>query len=91
MGATSARKARSILRNSEHVIAVEALSAAQGLDLRAPLGPARATNAARELVRKASPHLDEDRSLSAEIQETARLIRDGAIAQAVEDSGVPLA
>ena len=91
MGATSARKARSILRNSEHVIAVEALSAAQGLDLRAPLGPANATNAARELVRKASPHLDEDRSLSAEIQETARLIRDGAIVQTVEDSGVPLA
>jgi histidine ammonia-lyase len=90
MGATSARNARSILHNSEHVIAVELLSAAQGLDLRAPLEPARATSAARQCIRKTSPYLDQDRSLSAEIKEAARLVRDGEIVRAVEEKGVVL-
>src|SRR5690606_13362134 len=39
MGTTSARKARTVLGNLEHVLAVEFLCAAQGLDFRAPLKP----------------------------------------------------
>ncbi|MDQ4025332.1 MAG: histidine ammonia-lyase, partial [Actinomycetota bacterium] len=46
MGATSGRKAAAILANTEHVLAIEALAAAQGLDLRAPLSPASGTAAA---------------------------------------------
>ncbi|HYP21987.1 MAG TPA: histidine ammonia-lyase, partial [Actinomycetota bacterium] len=51
MGATSARKAGSILTNTEHVLAIEAMAAGQGLDLRAPLDPAAGTGAARAAVR----------------------------------------
>ena len=90
MGATSARKARSILANSERVIAVETLAAAQGLDLRVPLEPARGTDAARTLVRKVSPHLDEDRSLAGDIDEVASLIRRGEIIRTVAEKGLEL-
>lgn len=90
MGATSARKARTILAHTERVIAVEAMTAAQGLDLRAPLQPSRATGAARAAVRKLSPYLDEDRSLSEEISALAELVKQGQIQEAVASEGVEL-
>jgi histidine ammonia-lyase len=84
MGATSARKAAAILANTEHVIAIEALSAAQGLDLRGPLEPAPGTGAARAALRAVSPGLDEDRSLSPDITAVRALVRDGSLVTAAE-------
>lgn len=90
MGATSARKATQILANSENVIAIEALAAAQGLDLRDPLQPAPATRAARTLVRNASPMLEEDRQLSGDIAAVGDLVGSGALARAAEEPIGPL-
>lgn len=90
MGATSARKAHSILRNSEHAIAIEALAAAQALDLRAPLQPGPATAAARRAVRLLSPALDDDRPLSEDIAAVRGQILDGSIVTAVEEAIGPL-
>lgn len=84
MGATSGRKAAAILANTEHVIAIEALSAAQALDLRAPLRPAPATAAARASIRAVSAFLDEDRSLSDDMTAVRELIRDGSLVAAAE-------
>ena len=53
MGMTAARHAREVLSNAEVVIALEALVAAQALDLRAPPEPAAATGAARDAIRSA--------------------------------------
>jgi histidine ammonia-lyase len=91
MGATSARKAAAILANTEHVIAIELLGAAQALDLRAPLAPAPATSAARDAVRATSAFVDQDRSLSDDITEIRELIRDGSIVAAAEESAGILA
>lgn len=91
MGATSARKAATILANSEHVIAIEALSAAQALDLRAPLDPGPATAVARAAIRAVSPFVDEDRSLSDDITAIRELVRDGSLVAAAETSAGPLA
>ena len=85
MGATSARKAAGILKNSQRVTAIEALTATQGLDLRAPLRPARSTGAARDLIRKVSPYLDEDRPLFEEIEAVTKLVDDGSLVEAVSD------
>jgi histidine ammonia-lyase len=84
MGATSARKAAAILDNAEHVVAIEALVAAQGLDLRAPLEPAAGTGAARAAVREVSAFLEEDRPLSDEIGRVRELVRSGGLLAAVE-------
>ena len=83
MGATSARKAAQVLENVENVIAIEAMSAAQGLDLRAPLKPAPATGAARSAIRELSPYLDEDRSLAPEIPLVRQAISNGSLLAAV--------
>jgi histidine ammonia-lyase len=79
MGATSARKAAAILANTEHVLAIEAMAASQGLDLRAPLDPAAGTGAARAAVREVSPFLDEDRPLSDEIGAVKDLVSSGRL------------
>ncbi len=78
MGATSARKAATILINSENAIAIELLAAAQGLDLRAPLEPGPATDRVRAAIREISPFLEEDRSLAPDIAAVAEALRAGA-------------
>ncbi|HYX79290.1 MAG TPA: histidine ammonia-lyase [Actinomycetota bacterium] len=84
MGMTSARHAREIMTNAEIVVAIEALAAAQALDLRAPLEPAAATGAARDAVRERVPFLSEDRELAPDIGAATELVRSGALASAVE-------
>jgi len=83
MGMTSARRAAEILSNSEHVLAIEALAAAQGLDLRGD-APAPGTGAARQEVRELSPRLEEDRPLSEDIGAVRRLIAHGELVDAAE-------
>ena len=90
MGMTAARKAVQIATNSERAIAVEALAAAQGLSLRAPLEPAPGTKAAVEVVRSVSPELDEDRSLSSDIEAVRAAICDGTLQAHVEGAVPPL-
>jgi histidine ammonia-lyase len=82
MGMTSARHAREVVANAEAVIALEALVAAQALDLRAPLEPAAATDAARDAVRERVPFLDADRELGPDIVTVTELVRSGALIDA---------
>jgi histidine ammonia-lyase len=83
MGMTSGRKAMALLANTERVVAIEALAAAQGLDLRGmPPGPG--TGAAHTAVREVSPRLEEDRSLSADIEATRDLVASGSLLEQVE-------
>jgi histidine ammonia-lyase len=91
MGATSARKAAAILADAEHVRAIEAMAAAQGLDLRAPLEPAAGTGAARAAVREVSPFLEEDRPLSDEIAAVKEVVGGGGVGAAAETAAGPLA
>jgi len=84
MGMTSARHAREVVAIAEVVVAIEAMAAAQGLDLRAPLAPAGGTRAAREAIREAVPFLDADRELGSDIAAVTALVRSGAVVSAVE-------
>ena len=86
MGMTSARHAREIVTNAEVVVAIEALVAAQGLDLRAPLEPAQGTRAAREAIRGPIPFLAADRELGPDIEAATELIRNGELVRAVESA-----
>lgn len=90
MGATSARKAAAVVTNTSVVIAVEALAAAQGLDLRAPLEPAPATRAAQRALRRSSEGVDQDRPLSGDITEVAGMVVDGTLVAATEERIGPL-
>ena len=90
MGFTAARKAAAILQNARHVIAIEALGGAHGLELRRPLEPANGTRAALQAMRRVSTFLDEDRSLSDDIQAAAAEIATGSFSAAVQEATGPL-
>jgi histidine ammonia-lyase len=84
MGMTAARHAREIVANAEVVVALEALAAAQALDLRAPLDPAGGTGAARDAIRERVRFLDADRELGPDIEAAVELVRTGALVAVVQ-------
>ena len=77
MGVGGALKLRQIVRNVEHVLAIELLAASQAIDLLAPLKPGKGGRVAHRLVRSVSPVLKEDRPLAQDIEAVARLIAAG--------------
>jgi histidine ammonia-lyase len=91
MGMTAARHARDVVANAEVVLAIEALVAAQALDLRAPLRPGPATRAARDAIRARAAFLDADRELGPDVEAATDLVRGGALLEAVEVVTGPLA
>ncbi|MGI8665458.1 MAG: aromatic amino acid lyase, partial [Jatrophihabitans sp.] len=84
MGWSAARKLRRSIDGLGRVLAIELLSAARALDLRAPLRPGPATGAVvaalRELVAGPGP----DRYLSPEIEATVAFVQSGAAVRAAE-------
>ena len=80
MGWAAARKLRRAVDGLTRVLAVEVLTAARALDLRAPLEAAVPTAAVRDAVRAAGVGgPGPDRHLAPEIEAVVELVRDGAL------------
>jgi histidine ammonia-lyase len=90
MGMTAARHAREVVANAETVVALEALGAAQALDLRAPLEPGPATRAVHRAIRAAVPFFDADREFGPDIADALSLVRQGELVAAAETATGPL-
>ena len=90
MGATSGRKAYAIVTNTQNVLSIEAMAAAQGIDLRKE-SPAAGTGAALAAVREVSPKLEADRSLSEEIGRVRDLLGSGGLIAAAQSASGELA
>jgi histidine ammonia-lyase len=90
MGMTAARHARDAVTNAEMVVALEALGAAQALDLRSPLEPGPATRAVTQALRRAIPFFEADREFGPDIAAAVGLVRSGALAAAAEEATGPL-
>jgi histidine ammonia-lyase len=85
MGMTAARHAREVVSNAETVVALEALGAAQALDLRAPLVPGPATASVKQALREAVPLFEADREFGPDIAAAVELVRSGRLVSAAED------
>ncbi|MEO0388566.1 MAG: aromatic amino acid lyase, partial [Pseudomonadota bacterium] len=83
MGTIAARQTATHLGHLSEIMAILALSVAQGISLAAAEAAAFSPTARAllSLVRKTSPALDEDRPLSAEITALARVLLDDQAAQ----------
>ncbi|MGD9303798.1 MAG: histidine ammonia-lyase [Desulfobacterales bacterium] len=90
MGTISARQCREIIDNTEDVIAIELLCAAQALDLFTNLKPGEGTLLAYNVIRKSVSNLEVDRILSDDIAAMKALIRSGKILEGVEKKIGPL-
>jgi histidine ammonia-lyase len=90
MGPHAARKARQALANTEHIVAIEALCAAQGLDLLKPLTPGKGVAAAYRALRRVVPMLDVDRELAPDLVAAAAALRAGKLLAAAEKACGPI-
>lgn len=79
MGMAGALKLRQVVRNVEHVLAIELLAASQAVDLLAPLKPGKRARIAHRLVRSVSQALKRDRPLAPDIEAVAKLIATGKL------------
>ncbi|CUR55289.1 histidine ammonia-lyase (histidase) [metagenome] len=87
MGWSAARKLRRSVDGLTRVVAIEVLTAARALDMRAPLTPSPATAAVVRLLREAGVQgPGPDRHLSPEIETAFQLVRSGAVLAAVENT-----
>src|SRR6266480_3435168 len=77
MGMTSALKLRSIVDLAENLLAIELLTAAEGLQHRRPLKAGVGVDRAFAALRKIAPPLMQDRPLSGDIACVAEAIRQG--------------
>jgi histidine ammonia-lyase len=84
MGWGAALKLRTVLDNLTHILAVELIASARALDLRAPLKPAPATAAVRDLVRTLVGGPGPDRFLAPDLAAAELLVRTGAVVAAAE-------
>lgn len=75
MGSISARKLTMVVENVRNVLAIELMTAAAGVDLRAPLTPAPGVAAAIRELRTVVAPLTEDRPLSPDMEAINSLMR----------------
>jgi histidine ammonia-lyase len=86
MGWLSGLKLRRVVELATTIVAIEAMCAAQALDMRRPLEPAAGTGAARAALRRRVPFLEEDRTVAEDIEGAEELVRNGELIRAVEDT-----
>jgi histidine ammonia-lyase len=91
MATHASRKALLVVSNLEHVLAVEALAAAQGLDLRGALKSSPPLEAARVAIRRHVATLEHDRPLAPDLARLAAAIGEGEVVAAVESVAGALA
>src|SRR6185312_11040079 len=84
MGWSAARKLRRAVDALTRVLAIEVLTAARGIALRAPLEPARATGAVLAALGDGVPAPGPDRFLAPDIETAVELVRSGGIRAAAE-------
>ncbi|MEP7084912.1 MAG: aromatic amino acid lyase, partial [Betaproteobacteria bacterium] len=77
MATFAARRLADMAANTAHIVAIELLAAAQGIDLRAPLRTSAALCEAHAAIRRAVPFYDHDRLLAPDIEAIAVLIHAG--------------
>jgi histidine ammonia-lyase len=90
MGWSAARKLRRALDGLTRVLAIELVTAARGLELRAPLTPAAGTGAALAVLRQVVAGPGPDRWLAPELEAATDVVRSGALLAAVETAIGPL-
>jgi histidine ammonia-lyase len=86
MAMGAAWKLRRVMHNVRHILAIELMCAAQGLDARLPLRAGRGAEQGHRLVRQLVTPLEQDRVLSTDILTLARAIEQGHFTPGVGDA-----
>lgn len=79
------QKLSQILENLYYIVGIEAIHAAQAVDLRNNIQLGTGTLAAYQLLRKSIPFLEKDRNLSKDIENARQLVKNKEILTAVRE------
>ena len=80
MGMAASLKLRQIVANTRHVLAIEAMAAAQGIDFLAPLKTSKRLQAAHAAIRAVSPPIEHDRVLAEDFARISAMLAAGNLA-----------
>ena len=83
MGMGAAIKLKKIVENTRNALAIEAMAAAQALDLLAPLKTSKRLQQAQAAIRAVSPKLEKDRVMYQDFARIAEVLASGKIAAAL--------
>ena len=81
MATFAARRLQAMIDNVAHVLGIEWLAAAQGIEFLRPLTSSPALEEAHRLLREVSPSMERDRVFSVDIENATALIRSGALSR----------
>lgn len=84
MGPLCARKAKTILENTQTCLSIEALAAAQALEFRKPLKPGKGPEFLYRFIRSRVPALETDRYLHGDIEAILTTMSSGEMYQAMK-------
>jgi histidine ammonia-lyase len=81
MATFAARRLQPMISNTAHILGIEWLAAAQGIEFLRPLTSSVPLEAAHALLRSRSAAIPEDRYLAPEIECATAMVRDGSLAR----------
>ena len=83
MGMTAANKLRKVVENTRNTLAIEAMAAAQAIDLLAPLKTSKPLQQAHAAIRAVCATMEKDRAMYQDFARIAELIASGKLAEVV--------
>ncbi|MGN7292775.1 histidine ammonia-lyase [Rhizobium sp. SAFR-030] len=89
MACHGARRLLQMTENLFGIIGIEAMTAAQGVEFRAPLTTGPELQKAMAALRAVVPTLEEDRFMAPDLAAAARLVADGSLVGSVSDDILP--
>ena len=81
MATFAARRLQPMIANTAHILGIELLAAAQGIEFLRPLRSSGALESAHALLRERCPAMPTDRYLAPDIERATALVRDGSLAR----------
>jgi histidine ammonia-lyase len=91
MATFAARRLQAMVDNTAHILGIELLAAAQGIDFLRPLHSSPVLEQVHALLRQQVPKMQQDRYLAPDIAHATALVRDGSLARLLQKiAGLPL-
>jgi histidine ammonia-lyase len=83
MATFAARRLQPMIANVAHILAIEFLAAAEGIEFLRPLASSTALEAAHAQLREQVPRFERDRYFAPEIERASALVRSGGLSKVV--------
>ena len=85
MGSIGARKALRVISNTEQILGIELMCAAQAMDYHRPLKSSAKMEELHALVRERVPHIEKDQIMTGFMDATKDLVNSGRLTDTISD------